>query len=164
MDPRFERQSSWHVQVGTEEVAMKKKVWAGLLALIISTTAAISQTTMSMDHNGSLMSYYTDDKTGYVTITYVQPKPSLWQWNVRPGTVLFTGRWIDRWELEGTAYVFGCGPIPYSVKGGIGPDNVLRLNGQAPIVAIWPFCGVVGWSWNSSNAHLTFYPTSGEMS
>jgi len=80
---------------------MKMKGWAGLLALIMSTSVAMSQTTISMDHNGSLMSYYTDDHTGYVTITYVQPKPSLWDgvWVLAPCCLrdigLIDGNWRE---------------------------------------------------------------------
>jgi hypothetical protein len=109
-------------------------------------------------HNGSLMSLEATP-AGQVIIRYVQPRPSLWQWGVAPGTVLFSGRWINRDQLVGTAHVFGCGPIPYEVSGGVMPDQSLVLTGAAPIVAIWPFCGVVGWTNASDNAVLVFYPT-----
>ena len=60
-------------------------------------------------HNGSLMSV--ESHGPMVTIRYVQPRPSLWEWGVAPGTLVFSGSW-NRRVLVGTAYVFGCGPIP----------------------------------------------------
>ena len=36
-------------------------------------------------HNGSLMSVESHGLT--VTIRYVQPRPSLWEWGVAPGTL-----------------------------------------------------------------------------
>ena len=100
-----------------------------------------------LDHNGSLMSI--EAHAGFVTIRYVEPKPSLWDWGVRPGTLLFEGAWRGR-VLVGTAYVFGCGPIPYNVSGGPDPNGVLVLRGPAPVVAISPFCGVIGWEWTAN--------------
>ena len=105
-------------------------------------------------HNGSLMSVESHGLT--VTIRYVQPRPSLWEWGVAPGTLLFSGSWNGP-VLVGTAYVFGCGPIPYTVSGAPDPTGVLVLRGLAPVVAIWPFCGVIGWDW-TKNSMLVFYP------
>ena len=107
-----------------------------------------------LDHNGSLMSL--EAHAGFVTIRYVEPKPSLWDWGVRPGTLLFEGAWRGP-VLVGTAYVFGCGPIPYNVSGGPDPNGVLVLRGPAPVVAISPFCGVIGWEW-TANSTLVFDP------
>jgi len=107
-----------------------------------------------VDHNGSLMSI--EARAGFVTIRYVEPKPSLWDWGVRPGTLLFEGAWHGP-VLVGTAYVFGCGPIPYNVSGGPDPNGVLVLRGPAPVVAISPFCGVIGWEW-TANSTLVFDP------
>jgi hypothetical protein len=106
------------------------------------------------DHNGSLMSI--EGHAGFVTIRYVEPKPSLWDWGVRPGTLLFEGAWQGP-VLVGTAYVFGCGPIPYTVSGGPDANDVLVLRGLAPVVAISPFCGVIGWEW-TGNSTLVFDP------
>ena len=71
-----------------------------------------------------------------------------------PGTLLFEGVWKGP-VLVGTAYVFGCGPVPYQVSGGHDANGVLVLRGLAPVVAIWPFCGVIGWEW-TGNSTLVF--------
>ena len=68
----------------------------------------------------------------------------------------WSGSWNGR-VLVGTAYVFGCGPIPYTVSGAPDLTGVLVLRGLAPVVAIWPFCGVIGWDW-TKNSMLVFYP------
>ncbi|MFZ0918184.1 MAG: hypothetical protein WAN04_14930, partial [Candidatus Udaeobacter sp.] len=110
-------------------------------------------------HNGSLMSVETDG-VGGVYIRYVEPKPSLYSWGVVPGTLLFDGHWRGPY-LEGTARVFGCGPVPYFVRGTVGPDGVLVLTGPSPVVAIWPFCGPIGLTQASGNSVLIFYPQNG---
>jgi hypothetical protein len=112
------------------------------------------QTHFMADHNGSLMSIDTD--RGNITISYMSPKPWLQRWGVFPGTVLFRGGWRAD-SIVGTAYVFGCGPIPYEVTGRPEPDGTLVLRGPAPIVAIFPFCGVIGWG-RTKNSVLVFTP------
>jgi hypothetical protein len=107
-------------------------------------------------HNGSLMSVETAGG-GCVFIRYVEPKPSLYSWGVVPGTLLFDGCWNGPY-LEGTARVFGCGPVPYFVRGTVGHDGVLVLTGPSPVVAIWPFCGPIGLTQASGNSVLIFYP------
>ena len=108
-----------------------------------------------VDHNGSLMEVVSNGNGGMI-IRYAQPRPSLYHWGVGPGTVLFHGGWQGN-RIVGTAYVFGCGPIPYPVSGAPDRNGVLVLEGLAPIVAIFPFCGVIGWDW-TANSHLVFLP------
>jgi hypothetical protein len=124
-----------------------------LLALWLLISPASAGELHYANHNGSLMSVETN--RGGTIIRYVQPRPNLWSWGVAPGTLLFSGSWQGP-VLVGTAYVFGCGPIPYTVSGAPDPAGVLVLRGLAPIVAIWPFCGVIGWDW-TSNSTLIFY-------
>lgn len=104
-------------------------------------------------HNGSLMQVQTFGPT--IEIRYIEPRPSLWPWGVRPGTLLIVGRWNGP-VLNATAHVFGCGPVPYPVQGGVGPDGVLVLQGPAPVVDVYG-CTVVAWGW-TSNSTLVFVP------
>jgi hypothetical protein len=92
----------------------------------------------------------------FETGRFVGRPSSLWDWGVRPGTLLFEGAWQGP-VLAGTAFVFGCGPIPYNVSGGTDPNGMLVLRGPAPVVAISPFCGVIGWDW-TANSTLVFDP------
>jgi hypothetical protein len=128
-----------------------KRILLTTFLLLCSAAPASAGQVHYADHNGSLMSI--EGHAGFVTIRYVEPKPSLWDWGVRPGTLLFEGAWQGP-VLVGTAYVFGCGPIPYTVSGGPDANDVLVLRGLAPVVAISPFCGVIGWEWTGNSTLL----------
>lgn len=107
------------------------------------------------DHNGSLMEL--DVHADIVTIRYADPKPSLRRLGVRPGTVLFQGRYSGR-GLAGTAYVFraGCAPAGYSVSGPAVGGGGIILSGAAPVRPRGS-CQVTGYTRNSGNARLEFW-------
>ncbi|MCE7028137.1 hypothetical protein [Jiella avicenniae] len=112
------------------------------------------------DHNGSLMRL--DDSGGRVTIRYETPKRGLAKHGVRPGTVLFRGRFEGR-GLAGVAYVFrqGCEPAAYNVAGPATGGGTIYLTGAAPIRAKGS-CRVTGYSENSGNARLVFEEFQGD--
>jgi len=112
------------------------------------------------DHNGSLMRL--DERGGRVTISYEEPKRSLYKHGVRPGTVLFEGRFQGR-GLAGVAYVFrqGCQPAAYNVAGPAAGGGVIYLSGAAPIRAKGS-CRVTGYSERSGNARLVFEEFQGD--
>jgi hypothetical protein len=139
---------------GAPEERSMKRILLSAFVLLCSAPPASAGEARYAGHNGSLMSI--EGHAGFVTIRYLEPKPSLWDWGVRPGTLLFEGAWNGP-VLVGTAYVFGCGPIPYKVSGAPDANGVLVLRGLAPVVAIWPFCGVIGWEW-TGNSTLVFDP------
>ena len=105
-------------------------------------------------HNGSTMELFSNGNS--VSIVYANPKSSLRRLGVRPGTVLFRGRYSGRGPT-GTAYVFrsGCRPAGYNVEGPITATGIY-LKGAAPIRPRGS-CNVSNYSWNSGNAELNFY-------
>ena len=112
-------------------------------------------------HNESVMAVFADHATGSVSITYVQPKPSLAAIGVRPGTLLFDGAW-NNGALYGRARVFNlvCGAIPYDVHGGIDPSGALVLEG--PQLRVNQFCQPYYFEW-TQNSVLVFTPMGGQQ-
>jgi hypothetical protein len=75
---------------------------------------------------------------GYLTIHYAEPKPSLWEIGVRPGTLLVDGRWFgDRFVGRARVFNLVCGAIPYEVAGGMVPGIGLVLEGPQWRVDWW---------------------------
>ena len=90
------------------------------------------------DHNGSIMVVTTNRATGTMTIHYAEPKPSLWEIGVRPGTLLVDGRWFgDRFVGRARVFNLVCGAIPYEVAGGMVPGIGLVLEGPQWRVDWW---------------------------
>ena len=128
--------------------------------MLLSTTVMADNL---VTHNGSLMNV-SQDQFGIVRIVYVDPRPGLQDIGIFPGVLLIQGRWVAPNHFEGAANVFACGQSwPYQVQGGIGPDHVLLLEGPAPVIgATWGWgCGLLGYIWNTPNAHLAFVPYVG---
>jgi len=93
---------------------------------------------------------------GHVTIVYVQPRPGLWG-KVMPGAVLLQGHWSQD-RLQATVYGYNpCGFFPYQVAGSVNPDGVLTVVGPTPLIDN-ASCAVIGWSWTTVAATLSFVP------
>ena len=127
-------------------------------ALAVGTPSALAYDLY--DHNGSLMRL--DDRGGRVTISYQNPKRGLAKHGVRPGTVLFRGRFEGR-GLAGVAYVFrkGCEPAAYNVAGPAVGGGRIYLSGAAPIRPQGS-CRVTGYSERSGNSQLVFEEFQGD--
>jgi hypothetical protein len=72
-----------------------------------------------------------------IEISYITLPPLLREAGVKPGQVLVQGKWTDRDSvLEGQAYAFvhGCEPIPYPVRGVVNRETgVLVVIGPMPM-------------------------------
>jgi hypothetical protein len=72
-----------------------------------------------------------------IEISYITLPPLLREVGVKPGQVLVQGKWNDRDNvLEGQAYAFvhGCEPIPYPVRGVVNRETgVLVVIGPMPM-------------------------------
>lgn len=113
------------------------------------------------DHNGSRMKIEEDGKTR--KIVYEQPRSTLADAGVKPGTVLFDGELKSDGRLSGYAKLFrkGCNPIDYYVEGGFDQANgTLLLQGQAPIYS-GQGCKITGYSDDNSASSLAFTSTLG---
>jgi hypothetical protein len=106
------------------------------------------------DHNGSLMSWQRDGPN--VRVVYLKPRPGVGAVGIRPGTVLFAGQWSDQ-RLVGNAHVFatGCPPFPYRVSGGYVSNDVIVMDGAAPVVDP-STCTVLRYTLKSANAHPSY--------
>ena len=60
-----------------------KRIPLSAFLLFCSASLAAAGQVHYADHNGSLMSI--EAHAGFVTIRYVEPKPSLWDWGVQIG-------------------------------------------------------------------------------
>lgn len=127
-----------------------------IMAATVSTAAAQPLPPAYVMHNGSVMAVFADHATGSVSITYVEPKPSLAAIGVRPGTLLFDGAW-NNGALYGRARVFNlvCGAVPYDVHGGVDPSGALVLEG--PQLRVNQFCQPYYFEW-TQNSVLVFTP------
>jgi hypothetical protein len=72
-----------------------------------------------------------------IEISYITLPPLLREVGVKPGQILVQGKWTDRDNvLEGQAYAFvhGCEPIPYPVRGVVNRETgVLVVIGPMPV-------------------------------
>jgi hypothetical protein len=107
----------------------------GLIAALLATTtvpAIVHAKSSTWLHNGSTLELNAEGPTR--EFSYAEPRPSLTDVGVHPGTLLFKGR-TDGRRYFGTAYLFHpqCGRVPYQVSGPI-QNNYRRvvLKGEAP--------------------------------
>ncbi|MER0236778.1 hypothetical protein [Fulvimarina sp. MAC8] len=90
-------------------------------------------------HNGSRMLIHACSSGG-ITIGYDRPRQGMRAQGVRPGTMLFRGRFWGSGgpnlrRVRGTAHLFkrGCNPAGYEVEGYWMENNTLQIGGWAPV-------------------------------
>jgi hypothetical protein len=126
---------------------MSKIIVASALLASTSLSAAASvgasATTSLWDHNGSVV--YLVANGNRREFRYFAPRQGMLQAGAHAGSVLFSGRSVQRRYL-GTAYVFNrqCGSTPYEVSGPIlNDDRTVILAGLAPRLSA--DCSVYGY-------------------
>lgn len=104
-------------------------------------------------HNGSEIIATFDQ--GKMRMYYEKPKSALLAAGIHQGTLLFEGTAVDG-RIKGTAFAFkaGCPPAPYPVQGVAHGDVGFELTGPGP--QFGKRCAVLGLSWSSPHARLTF--------
>lgn len=130
------------------------RLFAAALSLFIvgmSSVVSAQDIIGHYDHNGSQMIATGSEKGDGITITYVEPKPSL---GIARGAWLFKGSVSANGRFSGWARVFKdtCNPGEYEVTGYYDGDDIV-LEGEAPI---WNGCSVVGFEWNEHHSYLRF--------
>jgi hypothetical protein len=106
-----------------------------MLLLLMAIAHAEETKKVQVIHEGEPMALVVQpDST--IEISYITLPPLLREVGVKPGQVLVQGKWNDRDNvLEGQAYAFvhGCEPIPYPVRGVVNRETgVLVVIGPMP--------------------------------
>lgn len=108
-----------------------------LIALLVLMTIAYAEEVKKVQvfHESEPMALVVQpDST--IEISYITLPPLLREVGVKPGQILVQGKWNDRDNvLEGQAYAFvhGCEPIPYPVRGVVNRETgVLVVIGPMP--------------------------------
>lgn len=130
---------------------MRKLILVALAALLPLTARA---ETYFYDHNGSQMRVNVEGSV--VRIVYERPRPGLESVGVRPGTLLFDGKFANDY-LEGMSRVFNanCGEVDYFVYGDFKPGHSFKLSGAAPVLSNMS-CRIVDNVYEGPNANLDF--------
>jgi hypothetical protein len=108
-----------------------------LIALLLLMTIAHAEEVkrLQVTHESEPMTLVVQpDST--IEISYITLPPLLREVGVKPGQILVQGKWTDRDNvLEGQAYAFvhGCEPIPYPVRGVVNQTGVLVVIGPMPM-------------------------------
>ena len=109
-----------------------------LMALLLLMTVAHAEETKNfvVTHENESMALVIQPD-GTIEISYIIPPVMLREVGVNTGQVLVQGKWNDRDNvLEGKAYAFvhGCEPIPYPVRGVVNRETgVLVVIGPMPM-------------------------------
>jgi hypothetical protein len=108
-----------------------------LIALLVLMTVAHAEEVkkLQVTHESEPMTLVVQPDS-IIEISYITLPPLLRETGVKPGQILVQGKWTDRDNvLEGQAYAFvhGCEPIPYPVRGVVNQTGVLVVIGPMPM-------------------------------